>query len=219
MKQILITLTLMLAVCSLAAQKKTVLYADSNSPKGIKTVVAKTTPSKDSTYTPDYTDTPDTGVTVESDMEDASDTVDMDAYDDVHNINLIRADLLKDIGSAAGAGIALSLFILLLIFGFPIFVIFIAFYYRYKSRRDRYRLVEKAIASGQPIPDSILKESLNADTTSKGIKNICLGIGLFIFLWAFTNSFAMGCIGLLIMFTGIGQYLVGRKQKPTDEEK
>ena len=28
----------MLAVCSLTAQKKTVLYADSNSPKGIKTV-------------------------------------------------------------------------------------------------------------------------------------------------------------------------------------
>ena len=110
-------------------------------------------------------------------------------------------------------------FILILVFGFPIFVIFIAFYFRYKNRRERYKLVEKAIAAGQPIPEGILKESLNTDTRSKGIKNMCLGTGLFIFLWAITDSFALGCIGLLIMFTGLGQWLVARNQHPTDEQK
>ena len=98
-------------------------------------------------------------------------------------------------------------------------MIFIAFYIRYKSRRERYKLVEKAIAAGQPIPEGILKESLNTDTTAKGIKNMCLGAWLFIFLWAITDSFAMGCIGLLILFTGLGQWLVARNQRPTDEQK
>ena len=142
-----------------------------------------------------------------------------DSYDDSSIISKEDFSLLKDLGSAASAGIALAFFVLLLTFGFPIFVIFIAFYFRYKSRRERYKLVEKAIAAGQPIPEGILKESLNTDTTAKGIKNMCLGAGLFIFLWAITDSFAMGCIGLLILFTGLGQWLVARNQRPTDEQK
>lgn len=222
MKQILMTLAFMLAFCTLAlAEKKTTIYADSTN--GVKTKVAVTkTANSGSSQGIEYTDTPDTGVTVESDMEDA-DTIDVDSYDDsqviTRNIDLLGTDFFKEMGNAAGAGIAISLFVLLLVFGFPIFIVFIAFYFRYRSRRERYRLVEKAIAAGQPIPEGILKESFNTDTRSKGIKNICLGIGLFIFLWALLDSFAMGCIGLLVMFTGIGQYLVSYKRNPTDEHK
>lgn len=31
---------------------------------------------------------------------------------------------------------------------------------------------------------------------------MCLGAGLFIFLWAITDSFGHGVVGLLILFTG-----------------
>ena len=41
-----------------------------------------------------------------------------------------------------------------------------------------------------------------------GIKNIFIGIGLFIFLWAITENFGVGCVGLLIMFTGFGQLVI-----------
>ena len=206
MKRILITLMMIAAFCSLSlAQKKSTIYKDSA--ENVKITISKTETEDDSVYTPEYTDTTEDGITVESESTDSYD----DSYEDF--------SLLKDLGSAASAGIALAFFVLLLTFGFPIFVIFIAFYFRYKSRRERYKLVEKAIAAGQPIPEGILKESLNTDTTAKGIKNMCLGAGLFIFLWAITDSFAMGCIGLLILFTGLGQWLVARNQRPTDEQK
>ena len=35
-----------------------------------------------------------------------------------------------------------------------------------------------------------------------------VGIGLFIFLWAITEEFGLGCIGLLVMFTGFGQLVI-----------
>lgn len=220
MKRILFAMMLGLVCSSMAfAQKKTTVYKDSIG--DVKVTISKTESKKDSSYTPAYTDTTEDGVTVVSESTDAY----ADSYDDSDdssNYSIFPQDdlsVLKDLGNAASAGIALAFFVLLLVFGFPIFVIFIAFYFRYKSRRERYKLVEKAIAAGQPIPDGILKESLNTDTAAKGIKNMCLGAGLGIFLWAITGSFAIGSIGLLILFTGLGQWLVARNQHPTDEQR
>lgn len=211
MKRILIALMVATLYCSMSfAQKQKTVYKDSTGQVTI--TVSKT--NDDSVYTPKYKDTAEDGVTVESESTDS--------YDNTYSYTGFNDEdfsLVKDFSGMASKGIALAFFILILVFGFPIFVIFIAFYFRYKNRRERYKLVEKAIAAGQPIPEGILKESLNTDTRSKGIKNMCLGTGLFIFLWAITDSFALGCIGLLIMFTGLGQWLVARNQHPTDEQK
>ena len=213
MKRILISLMMIAAFCSISlAQKKTTLYKDST--ENVKITVSKTETKDDSVYTPKYTDTTEDGVTVESESTDT--------YDDSYDNSIISKESFsqfKDFGDAASSGISLAFLVLSLIFGFPFFVIFIAFYFRYKNRRERYKLVEKAIAAGQPIPEGILKESLNTDSTTKGIKNMCLGTGLFIFLWAITESFAIGCIGLLILFNGLGQWLVARNQRPRDEQK
>lgn len=49
-----------------------------------------------------------------------------------------------------------------------------------------------------------------------------VGIGLFIFLWAITDEFGLGCIGLLIMFTGFGQlviYYTQQDRAPKNKEK
>ena len=75
-----------------------------------------------------------------------------------------------------------------------------------------YRLPLKH-ATGQPLPEGIFKDTLPQDYRTKGIKNICTGIGLFIFLWAITDEFSIGCIGLLVMFTGIGQWIISRNQQ------
>ena len=66
----------------------------------------------------------------------------------------------------------------------------------------------KALASGQPLPENLFKEADSTDIRSKGIKNVFVGIGLFIFLWAITEEFGLGCIGLLVMFTGFGQLVI-----------
>lgn len=96
------------------------------------------------------------------------------------------------------------------IFGLPLLIIFVIFFFRYKNRKAQYRLAEQALASGQPLPEHFFKEAAAAQTDirSKGINNIFMGIGLFIFLWAITGEFGLGCIGLLIMFTGFGQLVI-----------
>lgn len=89
-----------------------------------------------------------------------------------------------------------------------LYIVFIIFFFRYKNRKAKYRLVEQALASGQPLPENLFKEADSTDIRSKGIKNVFVGIGLFIFLWAITEEFGLGCIGLLVMFTGFGQLVI-----------
>lgn len=103
------------------------------------------------------------------------------------------------------------------IFGMPVIVIFIVFFFRYKNRKARYRLVEQAMARGETIPANFFEKEKES-TYTKGIRNVCSGIGLFIFLWALVD-FAIGCIGLLIMFTGIGQIIIYRTQRNEGKEE
>ena len=114
-------------------------------------------------------------------------------------------------------GILISIIAIVAVFGLPVFILFVIFFFRYKNRKARYRLAEQAIAAGQPLPENFIRENRPADQRSQGIKNTFTGIGLFIFLWAITGEFGIGTIGLLIMFMGIGQWIIGSKQQKTDD--
>lgn len=207
MKRILIALMVAFLFCSLVlAQKKTTILKDSMNQGSVTVSSADTDP--DSAYEVEFIDIPDDSTFVSNGQDDYSD-----------NLSDHRGSLFSKLDAAINGGIAIVTVTLGIIFAFPLFVIFIAFYFRYKNRKARYKLVEQAIAAGQPLPEGIFKESLNIDTRNKGIKNICLGIGLFVFLWAITDSFGLGTIGLLVMFTGIGQYLVARNQNPSDKQR
>ena len=106
------------------------------------------------------------------------------------------------------------------VFGLPLLIVFTVFFFRYKNRKAKYRLVEQALASGQPLPENFFKEvGNNNDILNKGINNIFVGIGLFIFLWAITGEFSIGCIGLLIMFTGFGQLVIHYSTQNNKEDK
>lgn len=89
----------------------------------------------------------------------------------------------------------------------PVLLIFIIFNFRSKNRKAKYRLAEQILASGQQLPPDFFQSMEPRDLRSRGIKNIFLGLGLFIFLWAITGEFGLGCIGLLVMFTGFGQVI------------
>lgn len=102
------------------------------------------------------------------------------------------------------------------VFGFPVFILFVIFFFRYKNRKARYQLAEQALAAGQPLPAEFIRETRTVDSRSQGIKNTFTGIGLFIFLWAITGEFGIGTIGLLVTFTGIGQWIIGSKQQTQD---
>lgn len=123
-----------------------------------------------------------------------------------------------DLGSKT-AETVVTVTAIVFIFGLPPLVIFVIFFFRYKNRKAKYRLAEQALASGQQLPENFFKEAAAKDIRSKGINNIFVGIGLFIFLWALTGEFGLGCIGLLVMFTGFGQLVIFYSQQKKDEEK
>lgn len=138
-----------------------------------------------------------------TEWEDTVETVDTASAD--HTENKGRSVRFGIFGEENVMGSTVA--IVAVVFGFPVLIVFIAFYFQYRNRRERYRLAEKALEAGQPIPEEFIKIKGESNTLSKGIKNIFLGLGLFIFLWAMTD-FSIGTIGLLIMFTGFAQVII-----------
>ena len=116
----------------------------------------------------------------------------------------------------------ISIMGIIFVFGLPIALIFIIFYYRNKNRKAKYQLAEKILASGQPLPPNFFNDLGVKDLRTRGFSNTFLGLGLFIFLWALTGEFGLGCIGLLVLCIGLGQvatyYTRERKNKDTTTE-
>lgn len=194
MKHLLIALMVATAFCSMTfAQQKTTISKDSISKAKatmVQTETAKTAETKDSTDIAEYTDVVDSSTT-----------------NNDQSFSVQKSDFLEEFGDNSTA-VVIVISSLIAVFGFPIFIIFIAFYFRYKNRKAKYKLVEQALAAGQPLPENFLNENQQSDSRSKGIKNTFTGLGLFIFLWAITGNFGIGCIGLLVMLTGIGQWVL-----------
>lgn len=116
----------------------------------------------------------------------------------------------------------ISVTAIIFVFGLPLLIVFIVFFFNYKNRKAKYRLAEQALASGQQLPENFFNNvEKTEDIRTKGIKNVFTGIGLFIFLWAITSNFSIGCVGLLIMFTGFGQLVIyyTQESKKNDKER
>jgi len=123
-----------------------------------------------------------------------------------------------NLGNSQSAETVIAIIAIIFAFGFPLIIVFTVFFFNYKNRKAKYRLAEQALSTGQQLPEDFFKKAERSeDTRSKGIKNIFLGIGLFIFLWAMTN-FSIGCIGLLIMFMGFGQVVIYYTQESKREQ-
>ena len=198
MKQILIALVLAFTTCGLVnAQKQTTVVRDSIGKTTAVTVIG--------------VDAADTDSVDQDSANYSSANYTFDSDDDSFPF--------QDFGKAVGGGIVVAIVSIIAVFGLPVFIIAIVFFFRYKNRKARYRLAEQALAAGQPLPADFIKEHQPTDQRSQGIKNTFTGIGLFIFLWAITGELGIGSIGLLVMFMGIGQWLVGNKQQQQKEKQ
>ena len=194
MKQILIALLLAFTTSTVInAQKQSSIEKDST--ENVKVTLSKKTDTK--------ADESNTTVTVIG--------VDTTAGKDDNDLPF------GNLSDTISGGILISIIAIVAVFGLPVFILFVIFFFRYKNRKARYRLAEQAIAAEQPLPENFIRENRPADQRSQGIKNTFTGIGLFIFLWAITGEFGIGAIGLLIMFMGIGQWIIGSKQQKTDD--
>lgn len=213
MKNFLLALMVILTTCTLAiAQNNTTVVQDSVG--NVKISVKKSSKANAN----------NTAVTVVGvDAMDADSTdIDADSSSVSHgsasfSINTDDDDFPFYDFENAVSGLLIPIIAIISVFGSPVLILFIVFFFRYKNRKARYRLAEQALATGQPLPADFIRENKPADPCSQGIKNTFTGIGLFIFLWAITGEFGIGTIGLLVAFMGIGQWIIGNKQKQNSE--
>lgn len=115
-------------------------------------------------------------------------------------------DFLKGLFGLTGLGIAsgtilMVIVALLSIFGLPLILIFVLLLLIFRRRKQNMNNNANQPADVQTTstPDRTL--------FNKGVKNICLGVGLAIFLGIWMGDFGMG-IGVLIICIGIGELLV-----------
>lgn len=126
----------------------------------------------------------------------------------------------NDLGFSLGNdSIIIAILVLLLIFGGPLLLLILIIYFIFRTRNAKYELAREALRQGKELPQNVVKPRTTTNETmwEKGIKNICLGVGLFFLLWAWTN-FEISMIGVLILCTGVGQIIISRTTKqPTTE--
>lgn len=211
MKRIILALIATMTLCSLAqAKHRTVTENDSQGNKKRVIELRDTTINGKS-----MTDTLSV-MTYES--SSSSNDNDNSKEWKQHSSNSWGVDF--DLGGRTSETI-ISITAIVFVFGLPLLIVFTVFFFNYKNRKAKYRLAEQALANGQQLSPDFFKNEKTEDIRTKGIKNIFIGTGLFIFLWAITGNFGVGCIGLLIMFTGFGQLVIyyTQESKKNDKER
>ena len=63
-----------------------------------------------------------------------------------------------DLGSKTSETV-IAVTAIVFVFGLPLLIIFVVFFFRYKNRKAKYRLAEQALASGQQLPENFFKEA------------------------------------------------------------
>lgn len=204
---ILTSLLALLAITTVQAEKRVETVTDSLN--NVTKLIELDGDDTLSITTYEGTDATSVGLTVKHQAEQLSDDFDDDYFMSLHK-------------STWNWGILIPILGIIFVFGLPIALIFIIFYYRNKNRKAKYQLAEKILASGQPLPPDFFNEIGMKDLRTRGFSNTFLGLGLFIFLWALTGEFGLGCIGLLVLCIGLGQvatyYTRERKNKNTTTE-
>lgn len=101
----------------------------------------------------------------------------------------------------------------------PIAMVAIVFYFMHLRQKNKLKIMELAVKSGQPIPEELLREatkSVDVGGYTVGIRQCFLGIGLAVFLGLMMGGLGIG-IGALIFFIGLGKviscYLAKRNSK------
>lgn len=139
------------------------------------------------------------------------------SIDDVTDpFNLIA--YLATIG-AGGVVVAIFFVILCLLVVFsPVILLVVILVMVSKRRSERYKVVEKAMETGRPVPDDIRPSVFDSKELlwRKGIRHIFIGIGLVALFWCFGWDRLTG-VGLLVMLYGAGQAVIARTSARKDD--
>ena len=165
-----------------------------------------------------------TAITAYSDTTTAADNDDNDstytatnADEDKETMDFTSADdplklmaYLTTLG--VGGVIALIFFVLLCIVTVASPFVFVALiiYWVMHRKKTEYKIIEKAVENGQPIPQNLTKNNIDDKERvwQQGIKYIAIGAGLVLFGLLITKVLIAG--GLLIACIGVGKCVIAR---------
>jgi hypothetical protein len=108
---------------------------------------------------------------------------------------------LAGLGAATG-GLLIAALVLFCIFGLPILAIILIIWLIVRASRRSSNNAGQAVMQNEVDATGRDRALFN-----KGVRNVCLGIGLAIFLGIWMGDFGVG-IGVLIVCIGIGELLV-----------
>ena len=97
----------------------------------------------------------------------------------------------------ASGGILIAIIALLCVFGLPLIIVLALLFLIFRRRKSDSTINQPSETPS--VPDRAL--------FNKGIKNVCLGVGLAVMLGIIMGDFGIG-IGILIICIGIGELLV-----------
>ena len=121
---------------------------------------------------------------------------------------------VRDLRDLLGLGVSgtvlgvVAIIVMLLVAIFPFMIIALIVWLIVRSRNRRYRIAEKAMENGQPIPDQFM-EPEKTDTWQRGVKNIFIGVGIAVLFYCFGFESLAG-IGWLVAICGVGQAVIGK---------
>lgn len=147
----------------------------------------------------------------QANASDEDGTITVKQFDDVSDPFTLIA-YLADLGGVGSVLVAIAFVLLcILVVLSPFIFVALIIYMVLKNRNQRYRLAEKAMESGRPIPDNLLKKDdfSNEALWKKGVRNACLGVGLVVCFYIIGANPLTG-IGWLVFFYGLGQCIIAR---------
>lgn len=111
------------------------------------------------------------------------------------------------VGKAIGGFVAFIIFFLLT-FGLPFTIIALILFYKHRKRRQRMELVSKFIDAGKEVPEEILRDITDIDSSDnslkKGIRLIGVSTGVLLFLGILVG-WGIASVALIPLFIGIAR--------------
>lgn len=161
-----------------------------------------------------YSDTTETDL---AGTEDTTYTAQADS-DDWETTTPAEGFFTKLLGGTIGVGgiiLAILIILALLLCALaPFIVVILLIRYLINQHNTRVTLAQKAMETGQPIPDDM--KPMVAESPEfykkKGIKNIAIGVGLTL-MFSIWGSDVLAGVGLLIACWGVGQLVIAKTTK------